>query len=217
MNLLLLGANGGCGRWVARLATERGIAVTAVVRHAATGRLPDVARIETGNVLEDGLLDRLVPGHDFVISCLGLRRVRPWNPWSALASPPDLASRSAALLVAAMTRAQVRRVVAISAAGVGDSAAGLNRPLRWLVAHSTLGAMYADLERMEAVLRGADLDWCTVRPVTLIDGAPRGRARELTQYRLRSLISRGEVAKCLVDIATAPGTLEHRTPMLGWR
>ncbi len=40
MKLLILGASGGCGRWVVRLAAEQGHDVTAMVRRTATPDAP---------------------------------------------------------------------------------------------------------------------------------------------------------------------------------
>ncbi len=57
-----------------------------------------------------------------------------------------------------MERAGVRRLVAISAGGVGDSLAQLTAPVMWLVTRGNIAVAYQDLERMEGILRASKLD-----------------------------------------------------------
>lgn len=218
MRILILGASGGCGRWAARLAAEAGHDVTALVRRDTPFDPPAGVTVRRGSVLVEAELAPVVAGHDAVISCLGAQRVDPRNPWSPLRPPPDIARDSAGRLVQAMTAAGVDRLAAISAAGVGDSLASTNAVMRWLLRSSTLGAMYADLDAMEAVYRASALDWQAVRPVTLVDArAPSTRARVVPRFRLVSTISRADVAAWLVRVAADPQPILDRTPMIGYR
>lgn len=196
MRVLVLGASGGVGRHVVRLAVAAGHDVTAIQRVA--GPVPAGVRLCVDDVGRDGVLDAAVADQDAVLSALGLKRTSPANPYSGLASPPDFASATARALVAAMAKRGVARVIAVSAAGVGDSAAGRNLALRWLLATSTMGAMYADLERMEAVYAASGLDACCVRPTTLTNGPATGRVREISDFPLTATITRADVAAWMV-------------------
>lgn len=216
MRLLILGASGGCGRWAVRLATERGHAVTALVRPSTAFRPPGGVTVIRGEALDAETVARAAAGCDAVLSCIGPQRTNPRNPWSALRPPARSAESSARAVVAALPVAGVTRFVAISAAGVGDSRGAMNGPMRWMVDHSTVGAMYADLDAMERVLRGSSLDWHAVRPVTLLDARPSARTRVLSRYRTVSVIGRADVAAWLLDRATAAVLPEQRTPMIGW-
>ena len=210
MRLLVLGASGGCGRHVVRHAIARGHDVTALVRPTTTYQAPAGATVVRDDVLAPGALASIVPGHDVVISCLGIRRRWPRNPWSRLISPPDLAATSADRVIEAMHGAGARRLLAISAAGVGDSALRMNRVMRWLVAHSRIGDQYRDLAVMEDRLAATDLDWCAVRPVTLT--ARRARpVREVDRFGLTAMIARESVALWLLDHLAGGG---DRTPMI---
>jgi uncharacterized protein YbjT (DUF2867 family) len=185
MRLLVLGASGGCGRWLTRLAAERGHHVTALVRPgAAAPEVPPPAAarvtVRRGEAADPAALDGAVAGHDAVLSCLGLRRAGR-SPWAPLRSPPDLTARVAAHLVPAMVRHGVGRLVVVSAGGVGDSRARLSPPVRWLVDAGNVGVAYRDLAAMEAALEASPLDWTAVRPVTLTGGAPTGRARPVAR------------------------------------
>ncbi|HKG94009.1 MAG TPA: NAD(P)H-binding protein [Gemmatimonadaceae bacterium] len=215
MRFLVLGASGGVGRWVVRLAAERGHEVTAVVR-ASSGYAPPPPGVvvRVGDVTDPALLDDAVAGRDGVLSCLGLRRAGR-SPWAPLRSPPDLTARVARLLVPAMRRRGVRRLIAISAGGVGDSLARLGWPVRKLVAAGNVGVAYRDLAAMEAELEASGLDWLAVRPVTLVDGAPLGRARPAGRYGLASTVRRGDVAAWMLDAAERPGAFAERRVLLG--
>ena len=104
----------------------------------------------------------------------------------------------------------------ISAAGVGDSLSRTNGFMRWLLGHTTIGEMYADLDAMERVLRGSTLDWLAVRPVVLINASPSRRARVVPAFRAHSVIGRADVAAWLLEAATDPAPIGERTPMIGW-
>ncbi len=214
MKLLVLGASGGCGRWFCRLALARGHQVHALVRPTTVFDPPAGTDVIRGDVLAAGMLDRLVEECDAVISALGIKRQAPWNPWSALASPPDLCTRVAESLVAVMPRHNVRRVVVISAAGVGGSIRHVHPLLRWMIRHSTMAASYADLAGMEAVLAGSGLDWLAVRPTTLTAGSPTGKVRVVEHYGLTSRIARGDVAAWMLNALEGPELFEARTPMI---
>jgi uncharacterized protein YbjT (DUF2867 family) len=216
VRLLVIGASGQCGRWVARLAAARRHTVTALVRPTTRYEPPAAVVVERGDVLDAVALVGLMRGHDAVLSCIGPQRYHPANPWSAIRPPPRIGERSATSIVSAMRSAGVGRVVAISAAGVGDSASRLPLMMHLLVATSSVGAMYDDLEQMEGVYRRSGLEWTAVRPVTLVDGDPTSRTRILDRYRMTSTIARADVARWMLDLVDGRAPDGGRTPMIGW-
>lgn len=211
MRLTILGATGGVGTELVKQAVARGHEVRVLVRR----EIPPTAGVEVwvGDVLDAQAVSDAVLGADAVVSALGSRRVHPANPWSRLAGPADLAERSARNVVEAMRAAGCSRLVAVSAAGVGDSQGALNGPMRFLLATSTIGRQYNDLDRMEAVYRASSLDWTAVRPVTLFDGPPSGAVRTLSGFPMTARIARADVAATLLDLVERPGG-EPRTPIL---
>lgn len=214
MRLLVLGASGGVGRWLVRLAAERGHAVTALVRDAAVLAAPDGVRVRRGDVTDPAVLDDVLPGQDAVLSALGLRRAGR-SPWAPLRSPPDLVAHATRRLVDAMARHDVRRVVVVSAAGVGDSLARCSFAVRRLVAAGNVGVAYRDLAAAEAALAASDRDWLAVRPVTLLHGPPARAARPIARYGLASAVRRSEVAAWMLDAAARPAPLAERRVLLG--
>ena len=216
VRLLILGASGGCGRWATRIAAAEGHHVTAFVRPTTPYEPPAGVVVERGDALDPGELGRVARDQDAVISCIGPQRTNPRNPWAPLRPPARPAERSARAAVTALSHGDVRRFVAISAAGVGDSRGSMNAPMRWMLRHSTIGNMYEDLEAMEEVLRRSALDWLAVRPVTLVHARPSTRARIVSRYRATSIVGRADVAAWLVKAACAQELPASRTPMIGW-
>lgn len=209
--VLVLGASGGVGRELVSLAHAAGHEVTALARQAL--QLPAGVRGVVGDVASEGVLDAAVKGQDVVLSALGIRRVKQANPWSPLASPADFTSRTARGLVAAMKQHGVSRVIAVSAAGVGDSRPGLNFMMRFFVGYTNVGANYRDLEEMEKVYAASGLDWCCVRPTGLKDGPVTGRFRRLDSFPFNAWISRADVADWMVKhLGEDLGAL--RTPII---
>lgn len=197
MKVLVLGASGGIGQHLVRLAAERRHAVTALARSRI--EVPPGVRLVVDDVARAGCLDAVVAGQEAVLSALGIRRIKASNPWSPLASPPDFAASTARQLVAAMEKHGVRRVIAVSAAGVGDSRPGLNWMMRFFIACSNVGANYRDLEGLEAAYAASGLDWCCVRPTGLKEGPVTGRVREIGSFPFNARISRADVAAWMVD------------------
>lgn len=214
MRLLVLGASGGCGRWLVELALKRGHAVRAVVRPETPFNVNGAVDVLRGSALDEHLLERAVTDCDAVASALGIKRASPRNPWSRITSPPDLTTRVARTLVHLLPRHGIERVAAISAAGVGESAEAAHPLIRWMILHSNMKIAYEDLERMEAVLAASDLDWLAVRPTTLIEGPPSTRACEVERYNLLSRITRGDVAAWMIDAIERPSSVRNRTPMI---
>jgi uncharacterized protein YbjT (DUF2867 family) len=215
MRIVILGASGGVGKWVTRFAVEAAHSVTALVRPNRVFVPPPGVRVLRGSPLDQPDLVNAVQEQDVLISCLGAQRTQPWNPWSSLRQPSRVAEPSARAMVDVVPRTSVRRVVVISAAGVGDSLARTNAAMRWMLRHSTLRAMYADLEGMESTLRSSTLDWVAVRPATLVNAAPSTRTRALSHYGTVSIVGRADVAAWLLRVATEP-RISDRTPMIGW-
>jgi uncharacterized protein YbjT (DUF2867 family) len=216
MKLLVFGASGRCGSWVVRLAAERGWPVTAFVREQTAYTPPAGVKLVRGDVLDAAHVGSVVPEHDAVLSCVGAQRSSPINPFSLLKSPPDFCARSAARIIEAACASGVRRIGAISAAGVGDSATALPLVMRALIARSTIGVMYRDLGRMEAAYEASGLDWFAVRPVTLINAAPSSRSHILRRFGSFSVIGRADVARWMLDAIARPAQPEERRPMIGW-
>src|ERR1044071_9504218 len=106
MKLLILGASGGVGNWLTRLAVQAGHEVTAMVRPGSPFEPPAGVRVIRGEALDGHALATALEGQSAVASCLGLRRASKL-PWAPLESPPHLTADVAQLLLTAMPQAGV--------------------------------------------------------------------------------------------------------------
>jgi putative NADH-flavin reductase len=205
MKILVLGATGATGQLIVRDATANGHHVVALVRAKARADLPGAEVIE-GDVRDEGTLAGALNGCDAVISALGtgmgLREV-------------DLLTVVTRALVAAMTRAGVRRLICISALGVGDSRNHGGFVFDRLFQPLLLGPAYKDKDRQEAAIRASSLDWVVVRPAMLTNGPPLGRIRAITDLAgvNGGKIARAEVAQFVVEQLTTDTWL-RRTPVV---
>ncbi len=198
MRITIFGATGGVGQACVRLAVAAGHDVVAAARVGSLDLVPSGALRRATDVEDPAAVAAAVHGSDAVVSCLGMRRRGARNPWSAILSPRDFTSTSAGHIAAACAAEGITRGAAVSAAGVAGSS--MNWLMRFLVARSNIGPMYADLARMEAVYAARAPTFAVVRPVTLTNGRPRP-ARVVTHVGTFGLISRVTVAQVLLDAA----------------
>jgi len=116
-------------------------------------------------------------------------------------------------VTANLVAARPARLIIISAAGVGDSRAALNWPMRALLATSNVGVAYADLENAERALAASDLNWQAMRPVTLTGGARTGRVAVVDRFGVTDRIARADVAAFMLSSLEAPA-IDCHTPMI---
>jgi putative NADH-flavin reductase len=190
--LLVLGATGGTGQQVVLQALQHGHEVTVFVRSPERLTSPrDRVRVITGSLPEDAdALAGAVGGQDAVISALG-------RGGSLKAS--GLFASSMPVIVGAMERHGVRRLIVTSAYGVGNTYGDVPLVARILI-RVLLRDLYADKQASEETLFRSNLDWTVVYPVTLTNGPTTGVYRVGEHLALRGLprISRADVANCLL-------------------
>jgi len=207
MKVLVLGATGGTGRLIVRDAVAKGHSVVALVRSTARADLPGAELIE-GDARNENILGRALGGCDAVVSALGtgigFRKV-------------SLLAEATRALIPAMTRSGVRRLVCISALGVGDSRGHGGFVFDRLFQPLLLSPAYKDKDRQEAMIRASSLDWVVVRPAKLTDDRAQGAVRAVTD--LASInggkVARADVARFVVEQLTTDTWL-RRTPVILW-
>jgi putative NADH-flavin reductase len=184
MNIALFGATGGTGRQVLAQALEQGHAISALVRDPAKlGAQPAAVAVVAGDVLDQGQVDACIQGADAVICVLGSHKNR--DPIEARGTVP---------ILDAMQRLGVRRLIAVTSMGVGDSADQLAAPFR-LFMKVTIGGIMQAKEEQEQLIRASGLDWTIVRPGGLTDGPKTGSYQSGTDKSIRAgRISRADVA-----------------------
>jgi uncharacterized protein YbjT (DUF2867 family) len=162
MKILILGATGATGKHLLEKALAAGHEVTALVRDPKklTVTHPKLRVIE-GQVSKEDDVVRAVRGQDAVLSTLGPRDNK--DPICATAAP---------IVAAAMKAEGVKRIVWLSASGVGDSKPALvaaSFVFGYIIMPLFLKTPYANHARAEEALRATDLEWTVLRPVQLVD------------------------------------------------
>lgn len=168
MKVCVFGATGPTGRHAVRLALEAGHQVVAVCRRPeALDVVHERLEKRRGDVLDGATVTGAVAGCDAVLSALGMR-----------SGERDrlVYSEGMRQILAAMATHGIRRLIAVTAAGLEPSP---DYRLPWIfraiIEPLFLKPVFADMRRMEALVREADVDWTLVRPPGLVSGKPRGR------------------------------------------
>jgi len=213
MRLTIFAATGGIGRQVLEQALAAGHDVTAVVRNPK--KLGRKVRVVTADLSapDPAVLESAVRGADGVISGLG----------AVSKSDVGVAWQGTQAIVRAMKATGVRRLIVVSAAPI-STVASPGRPnppehdpgdgffMRHVlspVIKAVLRQHYADLARMEDVLRDSGLDWTVIRPPRLTDKALTGTYRTASGQNLRGgvVISRADVAQLMLRVLEQPQTI----------
>jgi putative NADH-flavin reductase len=203
MKLLLLGASGRTGKLVLDYALSKGHDVVALVRDPS--KLPSK---RAGLTVMEGSPEKFADvvqaaaGCEAVVVALNNNRTSDM-PWAKPLSPPHLMEASVKNVIEALKLDGMRRLVVLSATGVGDSFPYAPWLIRFMVKRTNLGVTYADHDAVDAFLRATpDIDWTLVRAVGLTN-ADKVKDRLIVSYggnpKPALTISRKHVAKFMID------------------
>jgi nucleoside-diphosphate-sugar epimerase len=199
MRIVIFGASGLTGRLLTEQALAAGHDVAAVTRRPADFPLThDRLTVVEADVHDARAVDRAVEGADVVLSTLGVPFTR---------KPISVYSDGVGNIAAAMSRHGVKRLVVVSSSATephhhADGGFLLNRVLQPVLTATIGKTTYADMRRMEELVRSSDLNWTIMRPSGLFD------ASEVTRYELHEdqapgmFTSRADLAASLLAQAT---------------
>lgn len=189
MNVLILGATGGTGLEIVKRAIERNHSVTAFVRSKhALARFNGAVNAVEGNLLDRTDLERVLVGHDAVLSAFGPRDARSHEP---------LVAPFAQSLVAAMTQCNINRLIILSVAFLFRNSI---LPPAYPLGQLFLKHHVDDCAEMEAIVRRSRMDWTIVRPPALTN-KPRAENYRVGVGRLPFMgftVSRADVADFMI-------------------
>jgi uncharacterized protein YbjT (DUF2867 family) len=214
MNIVLFGANGGTGRLLAREAAEQGHTVTAVTRHPET--FPETAgdiRVLAGDVYELADVRRAVAGADAVLSTLGV-------PYSR--KPISIYSQGTGNIVAAMQQEGIRHLICVSSSATDpatryhDTGGGFffEKVLKPIITKTIGRETYADMLRMEDLVRASDLDWTIARPSGLFEADGVTKYVTADGFLAQRFTSRADLADAMLR-AAVDGGWTRRTMAVG--
>jgi putative NADH-flavin reductase len=196
MKIAIFGATGKTGGHAMRLALEAGHHVRALARDPAKlATKHDELEIVKGDATKAEDCARAVEGCDAVIAALG---------------PPGLGATTlrqdaAKALTSAMKATGAKKIVWLSALGVGENMAQARKTslLATLFMKSLLRKTYVDADAAEHVLRGSGVDYVICRPPELTNRAARGHVDEVPEDQKlpRLSIPRADVAAWMLKAA----------------
>ena len=209
--LLVIGASQGIGLETVKCALASGHEVRAFARGAAGIAIEDANLTKiVGDALDAAAVSRAVAGADAVIQTLGA-------PKTALAvvAGTTLFSKATRILVDAMQAASVRRLVAVTGFGAGDSRGYGGFLYDAVMFPLALKRIYDDKDVQEQMIRASGLDWTIARPGLLTGGAATGRMRVLADKKDWAVgrATRADVADFLVREAFERAYV-GKTPLL---
>jgi putative NADH-flavin reductase len=210
MHILVIGGSRGIGLECVRLALARGHRVRAFARSSPSMPLDhEMLEKHTGDATREDDVKTALNGIDAVILALGVPK-----SVTALLRPIHLFSDSTAILVPAMEKAGIRRLLAVTGFGTGDSYARVSFGER-VAFQGIMGRAYADKNRQEDLITASALDWTIARPGFLTSNRMTGRYQVLTEPSTwrNGLISRADVAHFLIH-AAEDGTYLREAPVL---
>jgi putative NADH-flavin reductase len=206
MKLFIAGANGGIGRQAVEQALQAGHQVTALVRDPVKLALTHLnLRIVKGDIMQPDTFAHQLKGQQAVISALGVSGGSLFSD-----KPTTLYSQGNANLLKAMEQYGVKRIFCISA-----SALDISPVIPWYIRlvvkyiiQKLLKHMYADLRRMENIIKASRTDWTIIRPPQLTNEPLTGHYRTALNTFLKDClkISRANVAHFIINDLTNEAT-----------
>jgi putative NADH-flavin reductase len=199
MKLLVLGATGATGKHVVEQALRAGHEVRVLVRDPLKVIASDPKlTVVKGDVTAAADIEKVVAGVDAVISVLGPR-----------AKTDPVCAKAAAATIEAMNKASVKRVVWLSAGGVGDSRTAINNSsfvFGRIILPLLLAKPYANHLAAEEAMRASNLDWTVLRPLQLVDTSTGSPVKtQLGDGKVAGLkIARSDLATFIIDEAANP-------------
>lgn len=173
MKFLVIGATGRTGRLFTAQALNEGHELTALVRRPDADVDPRI-RLVTGSVTDPVAIAEASQDVDAIVSTLGVKSIK---------EAPTLMTDTIRAIIESTKTSGIRRVVIVSAFGVGDSLAKSSR-IASLLFRTMLKKKYADKAASEVLLRATDLDWTLEYP------GPSTTARNRPTRRSLSTMSR---------------------------
>ena len=179
-NLAVLGASGGIGFQTVKTALKYNHHVTAILRTPSKLTIvhPNL-KIVKGNIMKPETLEEHLENKDAVISAIGKNSLKETTLYS-------MGNQN---LLNVLGKINTDRVFFISASGldVNPSFNLFTKLATKFVLQKILKNMFADLERMERIIKESDQNWTIIRPPSLTNKAFTGQYR----FSINSFIKGG--------------------------
>ncbi|MBC7799897.1 MAG: NAD(P)H-binding protein, partial [Gemmatimonadaceae bacterium] len=188
MKVVIFGASGKTGTLVVEKAKAAGHTVT-IFAHSGESREDGVSVVK-GDAGDAEAVRRALAGQDAVIDTIG---------GSTPYKDTDLETSAARNILDGMKTGGAKRLIVISAMGVGDSVEQAPFWYEYLLLTTFLRGSTKDKTNMEAVVEASGVDFVIARPPMLSDDPETGSVRIVTDGDKAHKITRGDLAQFLVD------------------
>ena len=202
MIIALFGATGGTGRQVLGQALDQGHQVSALARDPGKLEPRTGLTIMSGDVLDQAAVDACIDGADAVVCVLGSH-----------SGAEPIEARGTERILAGMQAHGVRRLIAVTSMGVGDSIDQV-APFFRAIMKLTLKRIMQAKEQQERLIMASGLDWTIIRPGGLTDGPRSGNYRSGLDKDIKATrVARADVAEFVVRQLTDDIYIQ-RTPAI---
>lgn len=199
MRIAIFGATGIVGSAITKEALAQGYEVTVLTRDTRKVRITDSRlTIVQGEVTDRATVKKVLEGSDAVIQSLGIGG-------KGTGKPTTFVSEANKLIMEEMKQMNVRRLIAISVIGAGDSMYFLPWIYRKMmpVMMKWFTAIIDDKNRMEPMIEHSGLDWTIVRCTTVKNTSAKGHVTvSLDGKGIRYSISAPDMARFVVSQLT---------------
>jgi putative NADH-flavin reductase len=172
MKVIIFGATGFSGQAILAEAIKQGHEVTVLVRDSSKVKINhNNLRIVEGNVLDSQKVAFVIQNQEAVIQCLGVGGKGDGKPTTFI-------SDATKIIVDEMQKQNIKRLIALSNVGVGNSIAFqpwfftkiiLTYFMKWLK------VIIDDKNRMEPIIMNSNLNWTIVRCPNIVDKPAKGK------------------------------------------
>lgn len=210
MKLLVLGATGRTGKHIVEQGLAKGHEITALVRDTSKVTPREGLTLVQGTPTNAADVAGAAEGTDAILVALNNPRTSD-APWAKpLTSEPILTNVTENIIALGK-----KRVVFLSAIGVGDSFDDTAWFMRVMIKHTKMKHAYADHNSAEKTFRASDSDWTLVRAMGL-SNSDKEKALVIgtaTTPKPGMMVRRSTVAGFMLSVAEN-GTHIHQTPVI---
>lgn len=210
MRIAIFGATGIVGRAITKEALAQGHQVTVLTRDARKVMCAgDNLTVIEGDVTDKDTVRKVLEGQDAVIQSLGIGGKGDGRP-------TFFVSETNRLIMEQMKQAGVRRLIAMSVIGAGESLSFLPWIYRKLmpVMMRWFTAIIDDKNRMEPMIENSGLDWTIVRCTTVKDAPSAKHIVASTDGKgIKYSIAAPDMAQFIVSQLTSPDFM-HKSPVI---
>lgn len=169
MKIAVFGGTGRVGALVVQALLDRGHQAVSVSRSAPSTSYGGEYQSRVGDMTDAGFVQSVMADCDGLIFCVGQRLKSEKNLFSKNLSPSDIRTQIMTSISHAIGADHAKRLVYLSAFGVGNELGKHAFLFRLVLRLSSLGRSYEDHHQSEEIVRASHTNWTIVRPPGLTD------------------------------------------------